>query len=776
MRSVLWMIAVSVTCVTAQEKPPAGERTVRLELRSGEVVEGRLDGFADRTYRVRGPEGTVREVHEEQVARLELRDEAPSGPRRFACDLAAEVLARARSSGALRERVLGAHRFLVSCERSGEGAAPAQDRHLLLAQVEEDEEGGERLLRIELELLNEPGNRHHLPFPAIGAKGRAVRVRWWIGQDARARRAEALSQGLVVSWTREQERWVVLGREGQRSPVRAEWPWHDDLLPEAFLALVLAPLHDQGLPPSTPFRLLEHKAPDGAATVRRLRLVPGERQAGGAAACLLELATEEEGEPEPGSTRLFVATAGPARGRLVRLEQEERRSRCALERIDETRVAALLADWKCERAPAEPAPLADPPDAAAEPLPPPDEVAGLIAATRRAGKLVPWERWYLTRGSAADRAAADRLEPRATLRAQRRGIHQVRLLRLHRVALRHEGERTILEEVETTVGDPAADTARSCSFDAEGRLISTWRRSASIEVRGERRGARLQEVWVRDGREERRTRGAELRAGEVPELAATHLLPCLESLPGRLAIRILYSDAWELRPAVVGSDGLAQGAGLPPIPFPPGTRPTRACRIGREVDGRFATQWLVWLGEDGDHLGITALGGAAPELAPQDLQVVGRIGAEEAAALARDERAITAAAGLRAVANEEEVGILLQQLHGGQAGYRAGDPDRDGQPDFAESLAELVRVGLAPAGLSSGVTQGYRFELVRAADAPGERWLAVANPVRPGVDGTTSFAIAEDGRVLVGPGPIAPSPDARPPAGLVPDPEGIKLR
>lgn len=792
------LLGALLAAVAAQERPPAQENAVRLELRQGEVVEGRLDGFADRVYRVRGADGVVREVREEDVARVEFGGgAAPAGRRRAAAELAAEVLARAEASGALAARILGTQRFLITetvhADLGSDRPAPRPNRWLLQVEVALEGEQAARELRLELEVIPEPGNGRDPELPRIDADGLPMRVRWWVGLDGRARRAEALSSQLVARWARAGGRWTGVSTERGRTR-RTDDAWHDDLLPDAFLVLVLGPLHDQGLPPGAVLRLLRTRKNDGAATLRRLRLLPGEREVAGVPVRALELVKEHYGKPSRGELRLFLAAGGPVQGRLVRLECEAwgstdgvdfLRAGSVYEPIDEAAFEALLREWKRERPPLAPAPAPAPALPQPEADLPPDEVATRLAAARREGRLGPWERWYVTRASDAVRAGAAESLARSRApggKVSREALgHQLRtaLVILTRVALRHEGERTTLEVTRSTVGDPERDQLASCSFDAEGRLVGALRRhrmSGSLyETRWERRGALLHRVQLTrreaqgswPGDEERDESSVPLRAGMVPEEAWVWLLPCV-GLPPRLRVDGFDTGEYELRgPRPVGEDGLRLFERGGPLPFPPGPRPERAWLLGRE-EGRGGLRPLqvVWLSADGEHLGLTTtewMHGWVGDHIPH----VPRITSEAAAALAGDERAVEAAQAVRRIDREGSAGLHLWMIQQSQVAFRAMDPDLDGEPDWAGSIEELARSGHFKGPLSCGEEDGYRFELISA----GERWLAVANPIRPGVDGDRSYAITEEGRVLVSPEPIAASPDARAPAGLVPDPD-----
>jgi hypothetical protein len=74
-----WLLAA---CLGLTLVPPcdAQERRVRLELRDGTVVEGRLEAFAGRVYRVITGDGRTREVAERDGARVAVEATAPAAP------------------------------------------------------------------------------------------------------------------------------------------------------------------------------------------------------------------------------------------------------------------------------------------------------------------------------------------------------------------------------------------------------------------------------------------------------------------------------------------------------------------------------------------------------------------------------------------------------------------------------------------------------------------------------------------------------------------------
>lgn len=114
------LVALLSAGASGQEAPP-----VRLALKDGAVVEGRLAGYADRTYRVQLADGRTREVHEREVTRVDFDAgpaPAPVGPTATLADVlrrgadcpgpAGQVAARAALPGGLR-RARGSQRTLA---------------------------------------------------------------------------------------------------------------------------------------------------------------------------------------------------------------------------------------------------------------------------------------------------------------------------------------------------------------------------------------------------------------------------------------------------------------------------------------------------------------------------------------------------------------------------------------------------------------------------------------------------------------------------------------
>ena len=90
----------------------AGERPVRITLKNEEVVEGRLTNFKERTYRDKLPDGSVRAIREADVRRVEFPPLPPKELEKVtATRMLAQLLKRAKQSGALQARVLGEQFF-----------------------------------------------------------------------------------------------------------------------------------------------------------------------------------------------------------------------------------------------------------------------------------------------------------------------------------------------------------------------------------------------------------------------------------------------------------------------------------------------------------------------------------------------------------------------------------------------------------------------------------------------------------------------------------------
>lgn len=783
----------------ADGEPPGQEKAVRLELEGGEVLEGRLEGFAERTYRVRLADGKVREVREEEVTRVEFPGQAASA-RPTAAAVAARVLARAEASGALAERVLGTHWFLVteeshSSHHQGEKRGP----RLSLLRVEVARDADE--LRLDLELLLAPGNRSDPEVLDLDGNGHPVRFRARVGMDGRLRRVEAFCRGFSLTWALAGTSCRLEGRVRGKG-YAAEVPWSEDMLLESFLALVLAPLHDQGVPETFLFRMARPKGADGPETVRRMRPLPGTRAVSGEELRLLEVTEERGGQARQDRVmRLSCATAG---GRLVRWEQENHGNASGvqyvaettlMERIDAARFEALVTEWKAERAPMDPP--AEP--AAAEPQP--DALSLFLVQARGSGALarVAGTRRYVLRAAPGQ---ADRLEELA--RDDPALAEQARNARVLaggaaviEVTTRLEGERLALEVREEMIGDPASPERHLVSWDERGLLLEHSVRRGRPGVTEEeetarRRGAELVLVTRRralplegwPGSEGRVERSSPLEPGHVPERVVAWLLPLLAgSLPERLELagsstpgRVDRSLLLVPRMVPAGADRLVLREERHPtpgddyFPVPEGLAPARALVLTwgqtEQSDGRPVL--CAWIDASGAHLGtsLAELGGFfAPR--PDEPLVIRAASAEAVAALRQDPAALAAGRLRRRLADEGAACVALDQLHRAQESFRAGDLDHDGELDFAADPGELAKAGLLQrdGALAIGRTPGYRIELVRAAEAPCERWVAVANPEEAG---WKSFAITAEGKVLASPSRLEARRDGRAPDGAQP--------
>lgn len=97
----------------------------------------------------------------------------------------------------------------------------------------------------------------------------------------------------------------------------------------------------------------------------------------------------------------------------------------------------------------------------------------------------------------------------------------------------------------------------------------------------------------------------------------------------------------------------------------------------------------------------------------------------------------------RSAANEAAAISSLRTLVSAQAMFYQGDMEGDDTNDYAQSLWELGSAELIDGVLSSGVRNGYRFEL-RSGDG-GETWECFASPVQPGSTGHRWFYVSESG-------------------------------
>lgn len=782
--AIVLALSLSLTA-SAQEPAP---RRVRLELQDGTVVEGRLEAFAGRIYRVVTAEGVTREVAEKDVARVGFDAAGPSGTP-TACAALADVLRRAEASGALAARVLGRrHLLLTEVHHQKPGDEGLERRFLVAADVRKEADA----LTVELEVSGARDSEHDPMFFDLDADAASYRLRYAVGlSDGRARSGAAAAGGRSFTWKRQGEAWRVEVREGEEGGAR-DFPWSDDLLLEPVLVFVLAPLQDQGLPPSLSLRLLRPKRPDGAADVRRLRRLPGQGT--------VELSHESHGEPRPA----LRVQLGPD-GRLAGFETESLALRgdtsyvavaLRAEVIDAARWADELAAWGAGPAP----PLAAP--APAAPVPagdpgPPGAAAPLLAAARARGARDPLlvERWFVRRSPRGASEVAARLLREATgasvhdRAGWRRAVASAECVQLVRTVGRRDAERLTLETTEETPGAPERATRDASTYDAEGRLVELVRESwasdgSAVTVRLARRGDRLEGVeerrraplggWSGDARKV--DVGGRVPAGAVCMTLARYGLPALGSL----------LDA-PLELVAVGAPSSLLGgrpSELPLLlerrPVPEGSRaldlgPTRRARV---LDGPSPAAAVVLSRRGGrnEPLEVVFTDATGALLACVGPEEAGRAepGAvllaatkAEVEALRADPRVLAAGRCLREQELAGSVRFALLGLHGKQEAFRSGDLDHDGEPDFAASLEELGATAQVDAPLRAGVRPGYRVVVVRAANAPGERWLAVANPLEPSED-APSLAITQDGEVLRGPGPFEARPDAAPPAGAEP--------
>lgn len=98
-----------------------------------------------------------------------------------------------------------------------------------------------------------------------------------------------------------------------------------------------------------------------------------------------------------------------------------------------------------------------------------------------------------------------------------------------------------------------------------------------------------------------------------------------------------------------------------------------------------------------------------------------------------------------AQAAEERVIDALETIAGAQQALRR-DVDGDGLVEFG-TLADLRGAGLIDADLASGRAHGYVLEVRPSPANPEFKWMAVANPEKPGVTGVRSFVVNHAGLV-----------------------------
>ncbi len=714
MKAPLLTLVLGLTLAHAACGQEAPSRRVRLALRDGAVVEGRLEAFADRTYRVQLADGRTREVHERDVTRVDFdaADALPSTP----TATLAEVVRRAIASGALAQRIgVPVHLACADHKLPRPGAPPVESEYLLRLVTTVDPSAGTLALEAETRLRSARALDPRL-LPDLNPHGPA-RYRWTIGlADGRLRRLEAWSDRVDLDGRFGEGRVHWAKRKEDRFREQDE-AFPAEAVPLELMAFVLAPLHDQGLPAS-----LVAFAGTRRELVVRLRALPAV-----GAERTIELADERDGEPTGDVTRVVVGPSGLVRLEAVRVEAvragREDGVRVTKETTTAERLTAEAYEARVRAWGAVPAPAGPRTVVAAEAAP--DPVAALLVAARADGSLarLEGERWFAALGD-------------------RGGVT------LTRVVGRREGEELTLEVHQERPGDPAATRLEACTWDGAGRLRRVVLREVADGVAGEAVGhvdsSRLV-VAVRST-----APGVALPVGElsvtlppgaVPVTAARFGLAALGALvPARLDVTGVALELQSVRLHDQALERTARGVRL-------------ASRSGVDTD----PLWLSTTAADGAlvSVGLDPDGLRDEFAAPLevDKHAAHAVSAAEFAALREDPSVMAAG---RALARREAETVMvraLEQVHRAQETFRATDADRDGEPDFAADLDELRRAGLLKGTLSGGQPHGYRVVVGRAQDAPEERWLAVADPVDPDAP---SLAITHEGKVLAGPGPFAP--------------------
>jgi len=94
--------------------------------------------------------------------------------------------------------------------------------------------------------------------------------------------------------------------------------------------------------------------------------------------------------------------------------------------------------------------------------------------------------------------------------------------------------------------------------------------------------------------------------------------------------------------------------------------------------------------------------------------------------------------------NESAAIGTLRTIHTAQTMFRDRDMDRNSQHDYANSLGHLGLLQLIDSTLSTGIRQGYVFEMYIPSD-PLVTFACVAYPQSQGKSGDRSFFIDETG-------------------------------
>lgn len=101
--------------------------------------------------------------------------------------------------------------------------------------------------------------------------------------------------------------------------------------------------------------------------------------------------------------------------------------------------------------------------------------------------------------------------------------------------------------------------------------------------------------------------------------------------------------------------------------------------------------------------------------------------------------------------SEQQAIDALETIASAQQALRR-DVDGDGLVEFG-TLADLRAAGLVGEPLATGRAHGYLFDVRPSSARPEFKWMAVANPERPGVTGSSSFVVNQAGIIHAVPGP-----------------------
>lgn len=753
-----WIGAVAM--VAAIGVAEAGQRWVRLTLGDRSVVEGELVEFSGRTYRVRVGD-RVEAIAEGDVTTLEFLDEAPAAARaQTVQQLLAARLRAAQASGAL-EAILGEqHLELEEWHKGHMGKGDRTFSALVYTTIAV--EGG--LLVVETEVFPRGGQPHL--FDADTSDPYRLRSELELGSGALVLHrieSQRIELGLRADGDVLRAEVVQLDPKGLRRGAEVERPRSGEQLDEQTLYFVFAPLLGSAATERLTCELLVPKAILKKRGRTQLTPLPGLGEVDGRAVRRLELQPlRGSGLPKGERGEVAVLAAGPQRGRVQRIlretfmtragEDSELSSRTTALAISPADFAAKLEAWGLEA----PQPLGA--GDVGEVQPPEGEAALAAAAAKARGG----ERWFASEANGVTTLTSIQAEAGATLRVSLRSDVVGGLPGdAHEFVRQAAGLQSFVLRARTS--------ARSTT------AYGTRTRADRIVVRSEQTKHGVRDVRQAAEREYAFER-ALLDESELPvlapHLAVARTPVCLIRRDGG---RI---DRGVLLPAKV-ERGEVRYEGLR-LTCPPGLDADRAWLFVQEhrseelavepptlavwLRGEAVAGWSAQLEDDARLAWQRRESTSDEELGPFDFVASARgIDAAEAQRLRADPERQAAGRARSQAEREFYARLYLYTVRSAQRTFRKIDAEHDGELDYAESMDELARCQL----IEATERYGYRFRVVRAADAPSRRFVVLAEPV--GEPGERRWlAVDPEGKLWGSPGPIAVDANAQLPAGLEP--------